>query len=182
MIDAGPEMRIPEELKSLEVDGDWIIRTESSLEQRARGLQFIFRSVTRRELFIQNTFRDQEVVIVRGSWEVRQKPKDARPVLIMAFQDSDLPWDWLGGGVRGFLGRLQRLLNCKVIDETREPRPKEVWWREEGVLGTDLEKSLSREQVLQDLSSDTRLEFVKARRVIRVWCITENAPASEEKN
>jgi hypothetical protein len=63
-------------------------------------------------------------------------------------------------------------LGQKIIDETEEPHPREVFWTDRGHFFATLHDSW-RADALASLEKQTSLKFVQTRRVIPVWIVSE---------
>lgn len=180
----------PQDLLSIPVPGDWIVRESSSREDRLLELQqILIRDLGRRIRFDARDFV-RDVIIVRGEYRFR-------PLTGVATHSSDGvhiyadrldPDEGAGGGtdsLDGFLRHVGSWLNEWVINETTSPPDTEVVWYNHNSsslhrMTPGPEKDASVNQVLENLARQTSLTFTRKQQRVRVWFVSEGKNASQD--
>jgi hypothetical protein len=167
-----PELELPNDLGKLSAHGDWIVRDEASRERRMQAMASILSSITGRKLAVERRSVEREVIIARGKWEFdpSRDPNGAQ----FYVSKGDVRGGGLAGSLADSFTGLERELGQKIIDETEEPRPREVYWTGRGLSSSGFDGA-RHSQFLASLEKQTSLKFVQTRRVIPVWIVSEKA-------
>jgi hypothetical protein len=164
-----PDLELPENLAALPADGDWIVRQEATLQRRMKALESILSAVTGRKLSIERPLVERDVVVAQGKWDLQ--PTSDAIVAIFYVPIRDMQRGGMGTLADSFHS-LGQMLRRKVIDETDEPRPNEVYWTSRNTM-LFRQSDAWRADVLASLEKQTSLKFVQTRRVIPVWIVSE---------
>jgi hypothetical protein len=164
-----PNLELPQELALLPADGDWVVRQESSLEKRMKALESILSEVTGRRIVIERPLVEREVIIASGKWNFH--PSSEPSATRFYTSTHDMRNGGMGTLADSFV-TLERDLGRKIIDETEEPRPAQVYWVGRSYYTPDLDHAW-RAELLASLEKQTSLKFVQTRRVVPIWIVSE---------
>ncbi|HEV8378201.1 MAG TPA: hypothetical protein VGP99_05080 [Tepidisphaeraceae bacterium] len=164
-----PDLELPGALAALPAEGDWIVREEAPLPRRMKALESILSAVTGRKLSIERPLVERDVIVARGKWDLQPTSNAIAAIFYVPIRDTQ----------RGGMGTLAdsfhslgQVLRRKVIDETDEPRPNEVYWTSRNTM-LFRQSDAWRTSFLAGLEKQTSLKFVQTRRVIPVWIVSE---------
>lgn len=175
-------------LLDLRLQGDWIYRLNSTVENRMKALESIVRDGTGRAVHFERRPVEREVVVVRGSYEFHSETEARRPTAINIYADTLDAESGAGGGsgtVSEFLEWAGECILLPVIDETGSPKPDHVEWANNRssrlVEIPEGERSQKADMVLANLAKQTSLTYTRERRTIDVWFVTEPTGPDESK-
>ncbi len=177
----------PTELVELRLGGDWIVRTNTSLDQRLSMLERILEHEVGRQIRFQRRNVEREVIVVRGRYERRplEGHVATEPIYLFAGATPDQAKFRTREGITQMLDRVASHFNRPVILETqgldrvsveyqeclsyetwlaRQDDPKELF----PIYG---EEDLN--PVLANLTKQVSLEFSRQTRPFNTWFITE---------
>ena len=173
--------QLSEELKSLGLTGDWVIRAGASEAEKMADLSRIVSSACGRQIeFVQEPI-EREVIIATGSFSPPEMDGAQPPI---RFAVGDIAEDPERGGGGGDLKALLMILGWQmgvpVIDETL-PTPqssKRLQWKyfasgQLSQLAHDDERAERRRQILQAIADQTGIAFATELRTDSVWVARE---------
>jgi len=164
-----PNLELPGDLGKLPADGDWIVRDEASLPRRMQAMESILSGITGRRLAVERPSVERDVIVAKGKWALNPSndPREAR--FYTPKRDTR-------SGAMGTLADsfaiLERELGRKIIDETDQPRPREVYWTPRSYSDWAVDDSWLNPALLS-LEKQSSLKFIQTRRVIPVWIVSE---------
>ncbi len=132
-----------------------------------KALESILSEITGRKLAIENPLVERDVVIVRGKWDFQVSNQKAAQFYI---SKDNIKLDGMGTLADSFKS-LGEVFGRKLIDETEDPHPNEVFWTDR-IFSIPLD-DVGREKTLASLEKQTSLKFVQSRRVVPVWIVSE---------
>jgi hypothetical protein len=179
------EYELPQEIGDVNIPGDWVVRRDSSKEQRIAAFEKIVREYTGRAVSFRASRVEREVVVARGTFHFQPQAGTYNRVWIHVYADRLDPDERSGGG-SGSLAKFVRYLgevnfNQPVVDETEGDRDVGVHygWHESGYVRKivdEKERAVKRRMVLDNVSRQTGLEFTVEWRWLTVWLITQGEP------
>jgi hypothetical protein len=179
------EYDLPQEIGEVNIPGDWVVRRDSSKEQRMAAFEKIVQGRPGRAIVFRASRVEREVVVARGTFHFQPQAGTYNPRWIHVYADQLDP-DTRGGGGSGSLAKFVRYLgevafNQQVIDETRSEPDVDVHygWHMSGYIRNitdEKERAIKLRMVLDNVSRQTGLEFTVERRWITVWLITGDRP------
>jgi hypothetical protein len=176
------EYHLPPEIADVNIPGDWVIRKDSSPEQRLAAFEKVLREYTGRAITFQEAWVEREVVVARGTFHFHPLTGTYNDTWIHVYADELDPDERSGGG-SGSLAKFIRHLgevnfNQQVLDETEGDRDVEVsyGWHKSGyirLLTDENERMRKLPMVLENVARQTELTFGIERRMVRVWTVVE---------
>jgi hypothetical protein len=180
------DLEIPHELRKLPADGDWIIRIDAPMVQRMKAFESIISSITARNIVIEQKSAERNVIVARGRWQFHQVSGARSMNSAIHFYTDILDSQQGAGGGSGNLTqvfhRLEDIAHRKVIDEVTDRPTKDIEWanNNSGHKASQNEAALA--QLLDNLSKQTSLEFVRTKRMIPIWFVHEKAATTQAIN
>lgn len=184
------EFEGPVDLLELNMPGDWILRKDTSQEDKLHALENILKEDFGRHIRFIRRRVDREVIVARGQFHFNP--------LTGTYDDSrvhiyaDILIDKGAGGGRGnvskFLRTVGSRLNVCVVDERREEGNEDDdearvhYWafhrdsHHEEI--TDEDRMAKVNKVLANLARQTSLTFTIERRSVDIWFIVEDESAT----
>jgi len=171
----------PEELLNIEVPGDWIVRRETSEEQKLKALEEILaEEIGRKIRFVKRTV-ERKSIVASGSFKYHRLPvaKDDRYILM--FSGDFVSEDGGGGGtadsVHEFLEAIGNRVNMPVIDRA-VPLEIQIPYRHYrsaylSRIEDPAEKEKKLIQLLDNISRQTNLQFRVGMQPVEKWFVTE---------
>jgi hypothetical protein len=176
------EYEIAENLKDVNVPGDWVLRKGSPREERIAAMERIVQTATGRPIVFRKRDVEREVIVARGTFRFQPLSGTYDDSWIHVYADQLDPDERSGGG-GGSLEKFVRYLgeinfNRQVLNETQGDREIEVryGWHKSGYIRSitdEQEKAEKLQMVLDNVSRQTGLTFSLERRVVLTWFITE---------
>jgi hypothetical protein len=181
------ELDIPDQLYSVAVDGDWIVNVALPLDRRNKALLSILRSATGRDLLIEQRLVERDVIVARGDWSfVPMAQQPTGQTIWLQFYTDKLDHTRASysppANLTNILEWLEGTTNRKVIDEVTQRPAQDVPWMNHTSANDAIDNEQKRGQLLENLHKQTSLEFLRTRRVIPVWFIREQSPATQPKS
>jgi hypothetical protein len=177
------DYNLPPEIADVNIPGDWVIRKDSSPEQRLAAFEKILREYTGRAITFPETWVEREVIVARGTFHFHPLTGTYNDTWIHVYADELDPDERSGGG-GGSLAKFIRYLgevnfNQQVLDETEGDGDVEVsyGWHKSGyirLITDENERRLKLPMVLENVARQTGLTFNIERRAVRVWTVAEN--------
>ena len=173
----------PSEILDAQVQGDWIVRTSSTPDQRLRA----FTGILKREMGMNIRLDRQRVlrtvVVVKGNYRFVTDP-DARwrPGSIHLYSDALDPADGQGGGTAKFTEFLDHLGNTvpvQFLNESDMSDDQKVEWTNHGSAHLLEDRSspawrAKLDQLLNHLHRQTGLDYSVADREVELWVFSKN--------
>ena len=177
------EYEVAENLKDVNIPGDWVLRKGSPRELRIAALERIVQESTSRPIVFRELLVEREVIVARGTFRFQPLSGTYDDSWIHVYADQLEPEERSGGG-SGSLERFIRSLgevnfNRQVFDETQGDRDIEVnyGWHQSGyvrLIADEKEKAEKLQMVLDNVSRQTGLTFRIERRMVPTWVVTED--------
>jgi prepilin-type processing-associated H-X9-DG protein len=172
----------PEELLEIDVQGDWIVRKDSSVEQRLEALEKILEDETGREIRFVKRRVKREVIVAGGRYRFRGLPGKGRHGRVYMYSDIFDPDSGGGGGtaksVSEFLAALGNRVGVPVIDRTESSGNNTIVYYHHrssrlSKITDKSEKAKKLEMLLANLTKQTDLQFKISTEPVEVWFVTE---------
>jgi hypothetical protein len=164
-------------LKHLPLPGDWIIRKDADEDQRIAALQQVVVKELKRPIAIVKRHLERDVIVASGQFQLHPLPQVKDKRYLWLFTDSIVESSPRGGGSGSLAKLLQRIGDYTqryVVNESTSPPALQVRWRHAQSLSpVHSGDDTLRNQLLDNLASQTSLTFRKERRMVDVWCIEE---------
>ncbi|MHC4476351.1 MAG: HEAT repeat domain-containing protein, partial [Planctomycetota bacterium] len=174
----------PEELLEIDVQGDWIVRKDSSMEQRLEALEKILEDETGRGIRFIKRRIEREVIVAGGRYRFRGLPGKGRNDVVYMYSDI-FDIDSGGGGgtaksVSEFLAALANRVGVPVIDRTESSGDNTIVYDHHrssylGKVTDELERAKKLEMLLANLTKQTDLQFKISAEPVEIWFVTEQA-------
>ena len=170
------EFEGPEALCTLNVPGDWIVRTNADKADLLHALANILRDELKQSIQFEKQSTEREVIIVSGRYEHHPLPDYPKSAAVHFYVDQ-LNEPGSGGGGSGTMGemlaQLGNLIHERVINEVQVPEGTILVWRnEQPSQFMNLEKDPARvDLLLENLSRQTSLQFRKEKRKVDIWTL-----------
>jgi hypothetical protein len=183
------DLDIPEELRRLPLDGDWVVRINAPIDPRMKALESICCAATRRDLIFEKKIAECDVIVARGNWNfiaVQGGREKRTPRRSIQFYTDKLDEQEGAGGGTGDLTqvfhRLEEIAQRKVIDEVSgRPKSDVEWYNNYSEHEADKSEA-AMAKLLENLTKQTSLEFVRTKRMMPVWFIREKSPTTQPWN
>jgi hypothetical protein len=170
----------PEELLKLKLPGDWIIRDDAAIESKLKALEQLLAAEVRRNIRFEKRSVEQEVIVATGRFEFHPLPDEERSRLHMYVDDADLQARGGGGGtadsVRELLEALGNRVGMRVIDQTQPSEATQIVYNHHSSsyltrVQDPAEKAGKLQQLLENLSRQTDLQFRVETRTVEKWFV-----------
>jgi len=175
------EFEGPEELLSMELPGDWIIRDEVSQVVKLKALEQLLAGELGRNIRYEKRTVDREVIVATGRFQFQPLPEALNDSLIYMF--SDIFDDRGGGGgtaesVSELLSAIGNQVGMPVIDKTQPSEEMRIPYHHHGSsylrrIIDKTEKAQKLQMLLANLTKQTDLQFEVGLQPIEVWFVTE---------
>ncbi|MEN6578799.1 MAG: TlpA disulfide reductase family protein [Phycisphaerales bacterium] len=174
----------PDDLLRLELPGDWILRSDSTLQERFLALEGIIANELGRRVRIEKRPVERSVIVVTGKFCLRSSPSSTEDSLVHVYSAEGEPEPggsgrWMPNSIGRFVGMLSHRTKTVVIDRT-EPAERtddfcfyehpSAWLRE--IEDTE-EKERRLRLLLGRLEAQTQLHFEIRMEPLPTWCVTE---------
>ncbi len=179
------EYEIPAELADVNIPGDWIVRKNSSWEERLAAFEAIVQDYTGRAIRLRPHQVQREVIVARGRFHFQPLSGTYNDSWIHVYADRLDPDERSGGGG----GSLEKFVRClgevafdqQVIDETKSDPDVEVHygWHMSGYIRTitdENERAVKLQMALDNVSRQTGFSFSIEQREVIVWRVVEENP------
>ncbi|OHB66270.1 MAG: hypothetical protein A2Y76_10710 [Planctomycetes bacterium RBG_13_60_9] len=177
----------PADLVELRLGGDWIVRTNTSIEQRLSALEEILERELGRRIRFQRRSVEREVIVVRGQYERRPLAGHANtePVYLFAEATPDQSGLRRRESITQMFQKVASRFNRPIILETQGL--DEVFVEYQTCLSYDtwvarkldpkdpfpIHGGEALDPVLANLTKQTSLKFARETRPFNTWFITE---------
>jgi len=167
----------PKELLQERIPGDWVKRKGAKQESLVACFVRILNEQRTFPIVIQKKAIEREVIIATGKFEFCPLPGDTSHTEIHLFIEKPDPFDNIrGGGGSGsvdtlldYLGRIGRV---HIVNQCESPIDQKIHWRQHSSAWERvLTDPASFDALLKTVSSQTSLQFHKARKVEDVWSV-----------
>ncbi|MHC4535368.1 MAG: M56 family metallopeptidase [Planctomycetota bacterium] len=127
------EYEVPEELLSLKMPGDWIVRDEAPREVKLKALEQLLADELGRSIRFEKRTVEREVIIATGKFKFHPPSGTYENSSVHLFCDQVDPDEGSGGGtaysVSDFLQRLGSRVKMPVIDKTESSEQLRIPYR-----------------------------------------------------
>jgi hypothetical protein len=179
------EFEGPENLLSIDLIGDWVVRPQATREQKLAALSRVIKEASGRLVTFEKRDVERDVIVAKGRFAFKPLPEPAGGRSVVMYIDPFKPNDGGGGGsgdLARFLATLGTRVRNRVIDETDGPLPANFQWehQQSSYLSRDPagpERDAKLRALLDNVSKQTGLTFETARRKVPVWFLTEGPAA-----
>ena len=172
----------PEELLSLKLPGDWIVRDEASQEVKLKALEQLLADELGRNIrFVKRTV-EREVIVATGKFKFHPPSGTYESNSVHLFSDQVDPDERAGGGtadsVSDFLQRMGSRVKMSVIDKTKSSEQVRIPYRHHRSsrlrdVKDEVEKAKKLKTLLANLTDQTDLQFKVERQPVEIWFVTE---------
>ncbi len=172
----------PEELLSIELPGDWIIRDEVTQKVKLKALEQLIAEELSRTIQFEKRTVERQVIVATGSFKFHPPSETYEHKSVHLYADELDPDEGSGGGtadsVNDFILRLGSLVDMPVVDHTESSKKIKVPYRHHRSsylrrIKDKAEKASKLEILLANLTKQTELQFRIEKRPVEVWFITE---------
>ncbi|MHC4643315.1 MAG: hypothetical protein ACYS32_16850 [Planctomycetota bacterium] len=178
------EYDIPDNLLTIEIPGDWIVRKGISKEQQLRAFEKIVQNYTNRPIRFERRQIERDVIVARGKFRFKPLIGTYDDNWIHVYSDKLDPDERGGGGSYSLDSFLtQRLaeiqLKQQVVNLTKSSDNVRIkcGCHESGYLGKIApgpERIVKLDLLLENLSRQTSLVFTKEHREVDIWYVVED--------
>jgi hypothetical protein len=178
------EIEGPNDLLSLDVAGDWVVRPEADMGQKLRALAGVIKELHGRTVHFDKREMPREVIVTGGTWNFQPLKGSYNEKWVHVFSDKQDKEEGAGGGsgdLTKFLQMLGDRTGSRVVDEVQGDRPRMITWGHHNSsrlqnLPAGPERLEKLMLLLDNVSKQTGLELEPARRNVPVWVMTEVKP------
>jgi len=172
------DYEIEHEIKSIPVDGDWIVNFEASVERQMQALESILTQATGQSLIIERRSAGRPVIAIRGRCKFQPDAAGARHHILYLYESPDDLGPQRAGplvasaGIQSLLPRLESYTEKHLIDETANGISHDLVWIDavrRRFCGNEPPQDGG--LILKNISRQTSLQFVETQRPIPVWFI-----------
>jgi hypothetical protein len=170
------EVEMADELKFLEVAGDWIVRRNSTLEQRMAAVGQILSSATGRRIAVRKTTRQRRVLVVSGTYAFTPLPQAKDPRTIHLYCRELIEPNGAGGGsgpLSSILHRLEEVTGQKIVNQAVVAGGTKVGWTNHHDLSSAGKDLKMRELLLDNVRKQTGLTFSAQTQDVEIWTVEE---------
>ncbi len=172
----------PEELLSLKLPGDWIVRTNTTIEERMAALEQLLAEEIDRKISFEKRMVERKVIVASGEFEFHPLSGTHKDTWLHIYSDELDPDERAGGGtaqtITDLLTTLGNQVGIPVIDETNANKEismpfghhRSSYLRK---VKDEAEKRRKLEMLLENLTKQTELQFAIEHRPVEVWFVTE---------
>ncbi|MCH7556100.1 MAG: redoxin domain-containing protein [Planctomycetes bacterium] len=172
----------PEELLSLKLPGDWIVRAGTTIEERMKALEELLAEELGRNIrFVKRTV-EREVIVATGKFKFHPPSGTYESNSVHLFSDQVDPDERAGGGtadsVSDFLQRLGSRVKMSVIDKTKSSEQVRIPYLHHRSsrlrdVKDEVEKAKKLKTLLANLTDQTDLQFKVERQPAEIWFVME---------
>ncbi len=173
----------PEELLSLKLPGDWIVRTDTTIEERMRALQQLLAEELKRQINFEKRTVERNVIVASGSFKFHPLSGTYNDSWLHLYSDRLDPDERSGGGtadsVAELLTEIGDNVEMPVIDETETHEEIRIPHGNHnscslGRIKNENEKRRKLEMLLANITKQTELQFKVENRPAEIWFVTED--------
>jgi len=178
------EIEGPDELLSLDVAGDWVVRRDADTAKKLQVLAAVVKGQHGRTVRFERREVPREVIVASGTWNFQPLKGTYNEKWVHLFADQQDKDEGSGGGsgdLTQFLQALGDRTGSRVVDETKGERPKMINWGHHrssrlSSLPAGPERLEKLKLLLDNVSKQTGLKLEPAKRNTPVWVMTEVKP------
>jgi beta-lactamase regulating signal transducer with metallopeptidase domain/Leucine-rich repeat (LRR) protein len=171
----------PEELLSLKLPGDWIVRDGTSQEMKLKAFEQLLAEKLGRHIRFEKRTVEQEVVIATGHFKFHPISEAIRQDVVHLYVDE---LRTSGGGTAHSVAELLQTIgnraNIYVVDRTEPSEENNILYyihsssRDLRRMKSSPEKTEKLKMFLANLTDQTELQFEVAIQPVEIWFATEN--------
>jgi hypothetical protein len=172
----------PDELLSIELPGDWIVRDEMPLEVKLGALEGLLETELGRKIRFERRPVNREVIVATGRFKFHPPVGTYENTSVHMYADEADPDEGSGGGtddsLAEFLQTLGNRVKMPVIDRTEPVGEIAIPYRHHRSSAVDRESNLQKRAhklrlVLDHLTEQTELQFEVTTQPVEVWFVTQ---------
>jgi len=170
----------PEELLSLKLPGDWIVRDEVSQEVKLRALEQLLADELGRSIRFEKRIVEQEVIVATGRFKFHPVSGARKQDVVHLYVDE---LSMSGGGtahsVAELLQKIGNRANIYVVDRTEPSEENNIPYylhrssRDLRRMESSPEKTEKLKPFLANLTEQTEIQFEVALQPVEIWFVTE---------
>jgi len=170
---------IPDNLRGIEIPGDWVVRKGASKQQKLRTFETVLQDYTKRPIRFEKHPVERDVIVARGQFRFKPLQGTYDDSWIHVFSDKLDP-DERGGGTSA--STLDRFLNHRLAKQLNQQVVNLAQSTEDEVhtYGTHIssylcnmpdgpERDAKLKLLLENFSRQTSVVFAEERRTVDVW-------------
>ena len=171
----------PDELLSLKLPGDWIVRDEAPQEEKLKALEQLLTDELVRFIRFEKRIVEQEIIVATGRYKFHPVPEAQQQNTVHLYVDE---LSMSGGGtahsVAELLQKIGNRANIYVVDRTEPSEENNIPYylhrssRELRQMKSSPEKTGKLKTFLANLTKQTELQFEVALQPVEKWFISEN--------
>ncbi len=173
------EWDVSEELATIPVYGDWVMRKDAPRDRRVAAVENILRQVLSRPIVIETRRMSRPAVIVSGSYAFRSLGRGREPDEVQLFIAVIDQQGGSGGGTGTFAELLRRLENAtgrRFVDQTTGAPPEKVVWSNNRDMRDSRDDQNRLLSLLANVRLQTGLRFELGETDVDVYCVREGGP------
>jgi Leucine-rich repeat (LRR) protein len=169
----------PEELLSLELPGDWIVRDGTAQEMKLKAFEQLLADELSRPIRFEKRIVEQEVIVATGRFKFHPTPGADRQDVVHLYVDK---LRTSGGGTAHSVAELLQAIgnraNIYVFDRTEPSEENNILYylhsssRDLRRMKSSPEKTEKLKIFLANLTEQTELQFKVALQPVEVWYVT----------
>ncbi|MBW7989640.1 MAG: redoxin domain-containing protein [Planctomycetes bacterium] len=171
----------PEELLSLKLPGDWVVRDEASQEVKLKALEQLLADELGRSIQFEKRIVEQEVILAAGRFKFHPVSGARKQDVVHLYVDE---LSTSGGGtahsVAELLHKIGNRANIYVVDRTEPSEENNIPYyihrssRDLRRMESSPEKTEKLKPFLANLTEQTELQFEVALQPVETWVVSEN--------
>ncbi len=172
----------PEELRKLELPGDWIIRNSATREVKLRAFEELLTRELGRKIRFEKRTVERDVIVAKGALKFHPPVGTYENTSIHLYATETDPDEGSGGGTVKSMGEFLQMLgnrvNMPVVDQTAPNGPIDIPYRHHrssrtATITDEQERARELKVLLEHLTAQTELKFEVRRQAVEVWFVTE---------
>jgi len=177
------QVEIPDDLASLPLRGDWLVRETATPDEKLNSLLKIVAQTTGRHLVFEKRFVEREVAIAQGYWVMRDPQGNAHAELMnIRTRDDDHRLRVGSGDIKGFLRHVENETGRMVINRISPPAPGKIIWMDGFRPERPVKNRDPVDRFFMSLANQTMLNFEIDDARIEVWFIHEHSATTQPQN
>jgi len=171
----------PDELLSLKLPGDWIVRDEAPQEEKLKALEQLVADEFGRSIRFEKRTVEQEIIVATGSFKFHPIPEAQQQNYVHLYVDE---LSMSGGGtvhsVAELLQKIGNRGNIFVVDRTEPSDENHIPYylhrssRDLRRMKSSPEKTEKLKMFLANVTKQTELQFEVSQQPVEIWLLTED--------
>jgi hypothetical protein len=172
----------PEELLKVELPGDWIVRVDTTIEERMDALEQLLAEEVGKNIKFEKRIVNRNVIVASGTYEFHQSSGTYNNKSLHLYSDRLDPDEGAGGGtahtVADLITALGDQVGIPVINETNANKEINIPYGHHRSsylrrVKDKAEKMKKLDILLANLTKQTELQFRIERQPVEIWFVTE---------